>query len=845
MSNVLVLGFYDRKNMGDDCYRLALPQIFKDCNITFHCSDDINELPIDTDIVIVGGGDVINAYFITKIEQLVRNFIGKVYAFSVGVPYASEGVKYLSIFDHVFVRSTRDFEVVAEEIGQMNVTRIPDASVIMMNSQLSFIDKLRKKKKIGVCLAYPLFCNNEAADELINNIAIALSQFPEYELNLFAFNFSSNPVESDLILNTKIANALAKLHVKSINHTSITNPLDMLKYIEMMEVIVCQRYHSVMFSIIKKCKIVPIYVAQKVDNLLADLNYTDPKYVYKLPKDQRSKPTEIDPQRLADCIRNVIKDNPVVKCPNEVSLLTDAANTIFNKQKPMRMLIKNNVADFDHILFNCKRILSVYLGIRDYETILHKTGPFPIIDNTPLNVSRIISYCITGYIQNPYIWGLAKNIQKEDFNLYTAIQWIWNDMKEQRDIFRREPEHYYPSVSIKRKQLINIDYFFQNDFSSYHRSGWAYAIGGLMNIDAIHLHRNPSQILLDTYVDRSFHWGMDTLLAVGILPYTQPWMGFIHHTFDITHSSYNCVELLKNPVFIESLPQCKGLIVLTKYLAEQLRTALDIVGFTSVPVHVIYHPMEFVSDTFSIDKFINNPNKKVIQIGAWLRKPYSIYELPVSPDYMNPLGLTKAVLRGKDMDIYFKPNDFDTGIKQFLMEDCSSHQVGQGDISRPEGCNSMSRPECYLSRPECYISRNVLSRTNTTNKYCQGLYESISKQDNSVQILEKLSNEKYDELLSENVVFLDMTDCSAVNTVLECLVRNTPLFVNRHPAIEEIFGKEYPGFYTNLVDAMTKMVNIQTITAITDYLSKLDKTKYTLDTFVDAVQSFAMTCKSG
>ena len=41
-----------------------------------------------------------------------------------------------------------------------------------------------------------------------------------------------------------------------------------------------------------------------------------------------------------------------------------------------------------------------------------------------------------------------------------------------------------------------------------------------------------------------------------------------------------------------------------------------------------------------------------------------------------------------------------------------------------------------------------------------------------------LSNEDYDILLSENIVFLDLYDSSANNAVIECIARATPLLVN-------------------------------------------------------------------
>jgi hypothetical protein len=62
-------------------------------------------------------------------------------------------------------------------------------------------------------------------------------------------------------------------------------------------------------------------------------------------------------------------------------------------------------------------------------------------------------------------------------------------------------------------------------------------------------------------------------------------------------------------------------------------------------------------------------------------------------------------------------------------------------------------------------------------------------------------NEHYDRMLSCNIVFLDLYDSSANNTIVECIVRNTPLIVNRHPAVVEYLGKDYPLYFDTIEEA--------------------------------------------
>jgi len=236
--------------------------------------------------------------------------------------------------------------------------------------------------------------------------------------------------------------------------------------------------------------------------------------------------------------------------------------------------------------------------------------------------------------------------------------------------------------------------------------------------------------------------------------------------------------------------------------------------------------MEFVDNMFTIQKFLNNPTKSVVQIGAWLRNPYAIYELPI--DHTNALNIRKVALKGKEMEQYFAPPKFlevmyDTLIlKDWYHKENKPKMHGMNDYME----DTVSRQICRMCRHHC----------NDTNKYCQGLFNLIQNQLNSVTVLERLDNDEYDKLLSENIVFLNLVDCSAVNTVIECIVRNTVIIVNRLPALEEMLGKNYPGFYNTLHEAAQICQDLRQIKLIYNYISLLDKTRYKLEFFVKHIQ---------
>jgi len=149
------------------------------------------------------------------------------------------------------------------------------------------------------------------------------------------------------------------------------------------------------------------------------------------------------------------------------------------------------------------------------------------------------------------------------------------------------------------------------------------------------------------------------------------------------------------------------------------------------PVYSLLHPTEMVANNWSPEAFMSNPERKAVQVGWWLRNTRAIYQLPVVP------GWTKMNLK---------------------------------------------LPDSWVVAAEARVAE---------------YWKQMDTRKDVGQVLEvpRLPNEEYDKLLAENVVFLELFDASANNAVVECLARDTPIIVNRHPAVEEYLGKDYPGFY--------------------------------------------------
>ncbi len=620
------------------------------------------------------------------------------------------------------------------------------------------------------------------------------------EWHLLTFNYNeNNPLECDNILFDKLTAELGELgQSPNIIRPFLKTPLEMLNYIKNdIDILVGMRYHAIAFALITGKRVIPIISSSKTEKIsydhnlepieIKDISYVINRYYFS------------NEQINSDIFSNI-----------NSNIFSDIRN-IITSQKRRHIIPFYITLPFEVLLQKCIVSLSRYfnISIDDANEIIRKQAKFNTYGKRPLDVAYFIIYILTGCMNHPCLWGLLENMSHEDFCLYDAMYFIWNIHRGSEGSEGSEGsgcgrEIYLPKTKCVRRCFVMLND--SENFREYHRAGWAYTIGGLYDLDCntFYRHIHGNHIFIDTYVDRTFHWGFDTQKTIGTIPYKNAWIGFIHHTFDETHSYYNCRNLLRNPLFIESLKYCKALIVLSKSLRSQLIYNLSKLGIYDTIIHVLYHPTEFVSNTFSMHEFIKN--KEIVQIGAWLRNPYGIYQLNTK--------LKKKALKGKDMTLYFPPDDYIKRISRLY--------IGDGDGSRDE------------------VLKKIFCRDSSYNKFCIGAVEMLINHVQSVEIISHLDNDKYDELLSRTIVFLNLVDCSAVNTVVECIVRNTPVIVNRLDALEEVLGVNYPGFYETLNDAQNICNDIYKISEIHEYMKLLDKSRYKLDHSVNEFQKIVL-----
>ena len=301
---------------------------------------------------------------------------------------------------------------------------------------------------------------------------------------------------------------------------------------------------------------------------------------------------------------------------------------------------------------------------------------------------------------------------------------------------------------------INLKQTFEK-FVGKHRSGWNFALQSLLP-----LHRDDG-IYFDGASDATFDAENQDLppnLENG-------WIGLFHNPPEMPEwfaPTATQKMILESENFQNSLENCYGIFCLSETHRDWLAKQID------VPVAALLHPTETPKVKFSLKRFAENPEKRIVQIGHWARKLHSIYFLPT------------------------------------ILKRCAVYQ------------NFNFVQEIFEVEKEKF-------------NFCVC--------DSEVETLPFLSDAEYDELLAENLVYVELYVASANNAVIECIVRNTPILVNPLPAVREYLGEDYPFYFDSRMEAAAKAEDFGMIAETHEYLKNLPiKEKLTAEYFL---KSFA------
>jgi polysaccharide pyruvyl transferase WcaK-like protein len=751
MSNYCILGYYNHGNFGDEQYKESLCKLLSLEECSFFDIDTVTKEKLSGYKIIVGGGDILNPYFLDKLEGILDK---RVVGISVGCPYPNK-ITYKQIdklFSTLFIRSKENYKLLHQNLISTVCHYLPDSSILTYNSKLK-ITISQIPRKIGVCLSrtiyHPLYykeytCIIQSFVQFFNKL---LSERPTI-LYFIPFNTGKNSNENDTIIADDIIKLLddctgSDSKFVSLNKTDI-NLFNHLDYT------ICMRYHSVLYSIYYKIPFFPIFTTRKIKNLLGDINWNTG---YQFSTNYLDIPTCLDNSILYN--RFSVLSSPKLHFFYKKKLDDIYANLykdVLNGIKVVSDTLKTLKSE-DVIICRCN-LCGLHSQLERY--LYQREGKVKLYEASEISkeyLTKICLYHLIGHHSTNYNWGLSQKMFTKSFDYHAEWNFIIDDAQKWKRIIPSNPIGFY-----------NLAYIDQNDYYSVHRSGWKFVFDELAKY-----HNKDASLLLDTYLDRTFHWDKEYIKSIGVVPYTKPWMGFIHHTFDTSFSPYNCEEMFLDEDFISSLIHCRGLFVLSKHLQSQVTQRLSDLNL-DIPVYCLTHPTDNTAPFFSYKKFKMNRDQCIVHIGAWLRNIHRFYKLKIN--------LQKRILKGKLMDNYFPKESFISDLKEVISTG-GFNVIGEGVSRPPQSHGVISRP------PE------------VTNNFYKHFLEDISSQLNSVEILSSITNKEYDHLLTQNIIYIYLVDASAINTVLECAIRQTPIVINKHPAVVEILGKKYPLYLKN------------------------------------------------
>ena len=850
---ITVLGYYEKQNYGDDLFHLIFSRGLAGAGHEVAALADPNglaEIDPGTEVLLCGGGDVVTAYFMKKILALKEGYeraTGRrlpTYAVSVGLSFPEELVDgrshWLDVFDHVTFRSRMDYDLMVDRYGQDRVSYLPDLVFALPQFLPANPQPVRRKPLLGVCLARPIFANGRNAnyDSLVRKLAAVIDELSATLTPVFLeFNTSSSPNEADALINRDVMQAMKSPGKELLRSVPLVveTPADVEKTLRLFRrfsTVLAMRFHAHVLCVLAETPFASLSTSSKTENLMRDSGLERSLVIMeKNPKE--TYPADFDEAALLRVLSERLEPPPAPAASFEQYLAVLEAGRV-NEAPPFYLSPEVAQSTVDRVLGGVAKLLCRWGGVQ-FDPAVHGqelarnktiskfyrvlTGQR--IDRADERLKELlvsfVDYSLTGDDNSSYHYGLGEQIF--NLNLQDGFEWILNHLafssrlpssdapREDRALpalpappapqpAAREPAAGEPAAGEPESResvscSVNLSYVNQNLARGLHRFGWAYVMGALEE----RFGDDGAPLVLDGFLDKTFHWSKELYLELGKIPYRRPWVGFLHHTPTPSYTKYNTESLVRDPAFVESLPQCKGIFVLSNSLAGWLREALG----DSVPVHVLDHPTGFVARGFSLEDFFSNPQRSVVQVGGWLRDPYAIYDLKVNTKRM---GVTKAALKGKAMDNYFLPPGL-------TVDDLISQ-----DLPAKPGAVSGDR-------------------ASFQNKFVEGLVATLRENQDSVEVMSELGNEEYDDLLSKNIVFLRLVDASASNTVNECIVRSTPVLVNRHPAMEEVLGKDYPFFYDSLAEAGDLATDAARIVQAHLHLLNLPKDRFSLETFLD------------
>jgi hypothetical protein len=197
----------------------------------------------------------------------------------------------------------------------------------------------------------------------------------------------------------------------------------------------------------------------------------------------------------------------------------------------------------------------------------------------------------------------------------------------------------------------------------------------------------------------------------------------------------------------------------------------------NIPVHVIHHPTSFNATLFNVDEFANHNEFKLVQLGQQFRYYSTIFTL--------------KNIRHK---LIWMPGsrNYDKYINMMIEE---------------------------------VNERKIFDEKITMDNYKKYL--------NDVEVTYIENYNEYDLFMKNAILLIHLKDASANNAIVECIVRNQPFIVNKHPAVVEYVGENYPLYMNDgFNNDINELTTLEKIKEGHEYLKNMNKSHLNINKFI-------------
>jgi polysaccharide pyruvyl transferase WcaK-like protein len=267
--NILVYGFYDKGNVGDELFKEAFKHLFPEYQFIF--SDRITkDLLKEISAVFIGGGSFLFAPL--KIEDGAIDLLKTKKVFYIGVGSETDihtnHLELMKIAKLIAVRSSANLDNIT--IINQNTLVVPD----IVYSLQSLVQKNLPKDKSVLIIpntaVVPSWADPHWKHAAWNYFKSEFSQFLDtlidnkYSVNFFAM--CQNKKTDDHYAGAEIINYMKNKDTKSLLSHSLNDIKDITSILSQYSTIITQRFHGIVLAEMIKTPYISLYHHDKLKN---------------------------------------------------------------------------------------------------------------------------------------------------------------------------------------------------------------------------------------------------------------------------------------------------------------------------------------------------------------------------------------------------------------------------------------------------------------------------------------------------------------------------------------------------------------------------------------------------